>query len=412
LAVGVVGCGVAGQATALLLAHAGHAVTVFERFETPRPIGAGLLLQPTGLVVLARLGLAEATVAAGQPIRRLQGRTPGGRRVLDIHYDAFRPGAFALGVQRGTLFRVLHDALPGAGIGLETGAEIVDIEGGARPALIDAGGRRRGPFDLVVVADGADSALRARAGEDRAPRYPWGALWAIVEAPEAGASDTLRQVYGGPRRMAGILPVGRLPGEPESVRRVALFWSLRNDRHEAWRAAGIAAWHAEIAAYWPEYAALAAPLRAADDLAHATYRDVTVRRPVAGRVLVLGDAAHGTSPQLGQGANLALADAATLADALAAAPDVDAGLAAYVAARRRHVAYYQRMSHWLTPFFQSDLAPLGWARDAFLGPLHGLGFVRRLIATTMAGAREGLFRRFEPERLAGPGAGPPGTGAA
>jgi 2-polyprenyl-6-methoxyphenol hydroxylase-like FAD-dependent oxidoreductase len=401
LSVGVVGCGVAGQATALLLAGAGHAATIFERFEKPRPIGAGLLLQPTGLVVLARLGLAEKTLAAGQTIRRLEGRTPGGRRVLDIHYDDFRPGAFALGVQRGTLFQVLHDALPGAGIALETGVEIADIEGGARPAVIDAGGRRRGSFDLVVVADGADSTLRGRANGARAPRYPWGALWANVAAPEAGASDALRQVYGGPRRMAGIMPVGRLPGEPESVRRVALFWSLRNDRYEAWRAAGMAAWHEEIAGYWPDYARLAAPLRAPDDLARATYRDVTVRRPVAGRVLFLGDAAHGTSPQLGQGANLALADAATLADALAGAADVDAALAAYVSARRGHVGYYQRMSHWLTPFFQSDLAPLGWLRDAFLGPLHGFGFVRRLIATTMAGARAGLFRRFEPERLAG-----------
>ena len=128
----------------------------------------------------------------------------------------------------------------------------------------------------------------------------------------------------------------------------------------------------------------------------------TTARPIAGRVLFLGDAAHGTSPQLGQGANLALAGAATLADALARHADLDAGLAAYVALRRRPLAYYQTMSRWLTPFFQSDLAPLGWLRDAFLGPAHRLPFVRRLIATTMAGTRAGLFRRLDPESLAGP----------
>lgn len=403
LAVGIVGCGVAGQAAALLLARQGHAVTVFERFDVPRPIGAGLLLQPTGLAVLARLGLAEAILAAGAKVRRLQGRTPGGRRVLDIHYDDYRPGAFALGVQRGALFAVLHGALAGAGVALETGAEIVDIEAGPRPTLVDARGRRHGPFDLALAADGAESVLRDRRADGaRARRYGWGALWTLVEAPEAGAAETLRQVYGGPRRMAGIMPAGRLPGEPASVRRVALFWSLRNDRYAAWRDAGMAAWHDEIGAYWPDYARLAAALTAPDDLAHATYRDVVVPRPIAGRVLFLGDAAHGTSPQLGQGANLALAGAATLADALARHADLDAGLAAYVALRRRPLAYYQTMSRWLTPFFQSDLAPLGWLRDAFLGPAHRLPFVRRLIATTMAGTRAGLFRRLDPESLAGP----------
>ena len=52
LDIAVAGCGIAGLAGALLLHRRGHAVTLYERFEQPRPLGSGLLLQPTGLAVL------------------------------------------------------------------------------------------------------------------------------------------------------------------------------------------------------------------------------------------------------------------------------------------------------------------------------------------------------------------------
>ena len=61
--IAIVGCGVAGQAAALFLSRAGHKVTILERFERPAPVGAGLLLQPSGLAVLKRLGLHEQAVA-------------------------------------------------------------------------------------------------------------------------------------------------------------------------------------------------------------------------------------------------------------------------------------------------------------------------------------------------------------
>lgn len=61
----VVGCGVAGMGAALALARRGHEVTVMERFDSPRPLGSGLLLQPSGLAALRVLGLEEAMLAAG-----------------------------------------------------------------------------------------------------------------------------------------------------------------------------------------------------------------------------------------------------------------------------------------------------------------------------------------------------------
>lgn len=404
-AIAVVGCGIAGQAAALFLHRAGHRVEIFERFEAPRPIGAGLLIQPTGLAVLERLGLAEAALAHGAKITRLLGHSQRGRLVLDVAYKHYRPESFGLGIQRGTLFGLLHDAVAADGIVLATGVEIVEAETASPLRLLDKQGRRHGPFDLVLVADGAESALRARHGDVvRARRYPYGALWTVRDE-RGDASETLRQVYDGARRMAGILPIGRLPTHSPGTRQVAIFWSLRNDRVEEWRHDGIAAWRRELDEYWPDYAAYAADIADMDAIMRTKYRDVVLRSPIArasagaGRILFLGDAAHGTSPQLGQGANLALLDAATLADALVESPDIDSALALYVERRRRHLCFYQWASRWLTPLFQGDSRWAGVLRDALMGPLGRLPIARSEAAALMAGVSLGPFRRFDLEGL-------------
>src|SRR5689334_12477109 len=195
ISVGIVGCGVAGQAAALFLQRAGHRVEIFERFENPRPIGAGLLIQPTGQAVLERLGLLDAALAHGAKVTRMLGHSRTGRVVLDVSYKYYRPGSYGLGLQRGTLFGLLHEAVARAGIPLQTGAEIAEIETASPLRLVDARGRRHGAFDLVLVADGAESALRARHGAVvRAPRYPYGALWTVRDE-RGDASDRLRQVF-------------------------------------------------------------------------------------------------------------------------------------------------------------------------------------------------------------------------
>src|SRR4051794_29297726 len=123
--VAVAGCGPAGLAAALLLRRAGHAVRLYERFETPRPIGSGLMLQPVGLAVLDRLGLGETARAAGMRIDRLYGRAePSGRVVLDVRYAWLRtPGLHGVGIHRAALFDLLHRAVADAGIEIVTGRE-------------------------------------------------------------------------------------------------------------------------------------------------------------------------------------------------------------------------------------------------------------------------------------------------
>ena len=114
LRIAIVGYGTAGQAIALFLSRQGHALTVFEQASEPGPVGAGFLLQPTGLDVLDALGLRAQILARGQRIDRLYGCNVRGRRVMDMRYADHANDCHGVGLTRGSLFEVLRDAYPDA----------------------------------------------------------------------------------------------------------------------------------------------------------------------------------------------------------------------------------------------------------------------------------------------------------
>lgn len=174
LDIAIAGAGPAGLAAALYLKRAGHRVTIFERFDEPKPVGSGLILQPTGLTVLADLGLLDDILVLGSRIDRLHGAdAKTGRTVLDVRYDAQRGGRFGLAVHRAALFGVLFRAVRREAIAIETGVELETLETGERTTLICGNGRRIGPFDLIVDASGrapnCGSVCRIRVNRGRSP---------------------------------------------------------------------------------------------------------------------------------------------------------------------------------------------------------------------------------------------------
>src|SRR5580700_9729004 len=121
LRVAVVGCGTAGAAAALFLARAGHDVTVFERVPEPGPVGAGIMMQPAGLLVLERLSLVERVLTRGSRVERLVCETTDGRSVLDLRYGALSEGLYGVGLHRGVLFETLYGAIEGSAVQLALG---------------------------------------------------------------------------------------------------------------------------------------------------------------------------------------------------------------------------------------------------------------------------------------------------
>jgi 2-polyprenyl-6-methoxyphenol hydroxylase-like FAD-dependent oxidoreductase len=412
LRIAICGCGPAGLATALLLHRGGHHVVILERFEHAKPLGSGLIVQPTGLVVLQELGLLDSIARLGAPIDRLFGRSvPSGRVALDVRYETLQPGWHALGVHRAALFDTLHNAATQAKIEMRPAVEVAAVSSDRTGATAwDASGRLLERADLVVDAMGAFSPLQ-QAGTRR-HQLPYGALWANVPWPgEAFHPQALEQRYRAAHQMAGILPIGRnrMNGPPLA----SLFWSLRRDQVAEFEADGLGRWKQHVCALWPALEGSLNTIHSREQLTFARYDHFTLARPYNGAVACVGDSARATSPQLGQGANMALLDAWALARAIEQASDVREALEAYARTRFTHTRVFQAASFAFTPFYQSDSRLLPLVRDYLAAPISRISPLSRVLVRLVSGTLVNPLRgveftsracsalRFLDERLAG-----------
>ena len=418
--VGIVGCGTAGSVAGAFLARRGWDVTVFERASPMQPTGAGLLIQPTGQHVLAHLGKLDWIRARATRVDRLLGVNTKGRAVLDVIYADLSPTLHGLGVARGTLFRACVDALQDSGGKVIEGATIQSIKpiGNCQSLLVARHSEvahasthiEQGPFDLVLVCDGARSALRPAHAQSR--QYAWGAAWSLLPDPNGAFIGQLSQVYKGVSTMVGFLPVGREePGGPELV---AMFWSLPAREIDAFLAGNIMsldAFKARVISLMPRAETSIESLKGWSQLLPARYVDACVvpaflthqATPLPTRgacVAYLGDAAHSMSPQLGQGANLALWDAWRLAELMPPC-DVHSSqhthetlshiLESWWRERKNHTRFYRVASRWLTPWFQGDIHAMAIARDTFMRPVSHLPWIHRQMLESLVGIKTGIL---------------------
>ena len=387
LKIAIVGAGPAGLAAALFLARDGHRIELLERFDRPKPIGSGLILQPTGLSVLDALGLLPAIMARGARIDRLYGAdAKSGRTVLEVRYDTAPRGRFGLAVHRAALFGVLHDAVGAQGIAIRTATEAASIFADGESVMLEDGtGAVFGRYDLVIDASGSRSKLKAAAYRPAEPKpLAYGAYWASLGWRGDGFDpNALQQRYERASVMIGVLPIGSI--EPGGGNMAAFFWSLKPADAEAAKAMGLPAWKQRVLGLWPETAAYLDQISSFDDLTLARYGHHTLKPPAGRRLAVIGDAAHSTSPQLGQGANMALLDAAAIAHALREHADIADALAAYASSRNLHVRLFQALSYFLTPFYQSDSRLVPFMRDTAVATVARVPPAPRLLAAMVSG---------------------------
>lgn len=345
----IIGGGIGGLAAASGLHRAGWRVQVFEKAAGLDTAGTALGMWPGALAALDGLALGEAVRQQGA---RQEGGVflrPDGSRIAGVAVDTPRSGnsnsVYLL--SRPALLRLLAQGLPSELVRFDT--EVRDVQA------------VRQTYDVVVVADGIFSRTReALFGDAARPTYSGATAW---RGTVDGATGTVTETWG-PGRRFGITP--REDGRTNWYASVVTPPRGRAPEGElAALRTWFGTWHAEVRRVLDA-------LHEGDILRHDLFE---LRPPlstyVSGNAVLIGDAAHAMTPDLGRGACEALVDAVTLAQCLAAAPRLGDGLAAYDRLRRRPTQRLARMSRLMSRFAHARrLLPV---RDLTIRAAAGFG---------------------------------------
>jgi FAD-dependent urate hydroxylase len=304
----VVGAGMGGLTAAIALRQAGYLVEVFDRVPALLPAGAGVSLWSNGVKVLDRLGLGPALAAVGGRMQRMCYRDRGGDVLCDFSLE---PLLTAVGerpypVTRTDLQRLLLTAL---GQPVQLAAECVGVEQDEQGVRVLFADGRRALGDLLVAADGTRSLLREHViGNPVARRYVGYVNWNGLVPTGAGlpSADTWTTYVGEHKRVA-LMPVGG--------QRFYFFFDV--PLPEDARAEPIRQELARHFAGWAEPVQTLIQQLAPELTSRIPIHDVDpLPKLVRGRVALLGDAAHSSPPDLGQGGCQAMEDAWVLAQLL------------------------------------------------------------------------------------------------
>ncbi|MCB9683292.1 MAG: FAD-dependent monooxygenase [Alphaproteobacteria bacterium] len=351
----VAGGGPGGLAVAHACRRIGRDVVVLERSDALRAAGAGLTVQVNAMRALQTLELADAVAAAGAPLRRglLWDRHGRQLQAMSLEGSLDTWGLLSIAIARPALAQVMVRDLPdgtvrfGAGVtGVRQDADGVDV-------TLEDGTTVRG--DVLVGADGLHSAVRTAVFGPFTPRYAGYTCWRGLAPVDTGLPDGHTVEVWGRGRRFGIVPVAA----------DQTYWFAALNAPAGGEDAGDRA-----AAVLDAFGHLGPAVRR---VVEATPAEDMLRNDIVdllplpawsqGRVTLLGDAAHATTPNMGQGACLAIEDAVVLAAHLARTDDVSAALRAYEAERRPRATAVQRQSWQIGAVGQWSNPVACWVRD-------------------------------------------------
>jgi 2-polyprenyl-6-methoxyphenol hydroxylase-like FAD-dependent oxidoreductase len=324
----IIGGGIGGLAAAIALQHFGFSATVFERAPQLREIGAGILLTPNAVWVLEQLGVRDALLAESYRtdtwlIRDWKGRV--------LQRFAARNGAFSVNTTRATLHDCLRAHLAASTLHVDHDATTIAKDADGRWQITFGNGSQR-RCSTLIGADGGRSIVRKQVINGSPLRYCGYVGWrALVEyCPSNWPAGSVAESWG-PGGRFGIAPVNDRQTYWYATENVPAGWSVPAGQRKDYLLGKFRDWHEpirEMIQRTPEEQIL---LHEISD--HASpgcwNRD--------GAALI-GDAAHLMSPNLGQGAALALEDAWVLAKSFAAHGGSERALPAFSAGRARRVA--------------------------------------------------------------------------
>jgi 2-polyprenyl-6-methoxyphenol hydroxylase-like FAD-dependent oxidoreductase len=305
-----------------------------ERNPDRRALGAGLLVQANGMLVLRRLGMDDAVRQAGTAVRRWMFVDQQGEALSETDLeDLWGDVGPCVGIARAGLQQVLVEGA--AATPCRLGTSITSLVEDDRRVSVTFTDGSTGDYDLVVGADGIHSVVRDHAMGKVVPTFAGQIVWRSLAPMRLPGAPSV-QFWLGDGCFFGMCSVGD--------GRTYGFGNTAHQRHHDPVEGRLGRLRDRFAAFGPGVKEYLGRLGSDEQVHCSPIEWVEQERWHTGRVVLIGDAAHASSPFMGQGGCMALEDAWVLAEVLRAAPTVQSALATYAERRRPRVDWVQRES--------------------------------------------------------------------
>jgi 2-polyprenyl-6-methoxyphenol hydroxylase-like FAD-dependent oxidoreductase len=354
----IAGAGIGGLVLGVALRRAGLSVRIFERAPALLPVGAGITVQTNAMLALRAIGLEAAVAEAGHELKRGTLLTDQGRVLSTMLVSEMTQelGAPMIAIHRARLQEVLQKALGPECLTLGVKVEGFHEEPDAVAVKLSDGTQTRA--QLLVGADGLHSAVRAQLLGDGEPRYAGYTSWrGVCEVLGLAEPELTVEMWGRGLRF-GIVP----------IEAGHTYWFATANLPEGGH--DVVDPHADLLARFGNWKAPVRTLIEKTPAAAIVRTDIHDRPPVRqwfqGHVVLLGDAAHPMTPNMGQGGGQAVEDAVVLARCLATEADWAVALSRYQALRMKRANDFVTQSRMVGAMGQWETTAACWLRDKLL----------------------------------------------